>query len=44
MVKNIDVLGVSDDDVIALFNNIEEIRDFNEYEICVCACVIHMYV
>ena len=30
MVKNIDMLGVSDEDVIALFNNIEEIRDFNE--------------
>ena len=30
MVKNIDMLGVSDEDVIALFNNIEEIRDFNQ--------------
>ena len=44
MVKNIDILGVNDDDVIALFNNIEEIRDFNEYDIvcirmCKCVCV-----
>ena len=40
MVKNIDTLSVSDEDVIALFNNIEEIRDFNEYIIvCVCVCV-----
>ena len=51
MVKNIDTLSVSDEDVIALFNNIEEIRDFNEYVIvcvclcvCVCVCVcVHVY-
>ena len=45
MVKNIDMLGVSDEDVIALFNNIEEIRDFNEYVIvCVICLSVHIYV
>jgi len=27
----LDSLGVSDEDILALFNNIEEIKDFNEY-------------
>ena len=26
-----DSLGVTDGDILALFNNIEEIKDFNEY-------------
>jgi len=29
--ENMDSLGVSDEDMLALFNNIEEIKDFNEY-------------
>ena len=33
-----DTLGISDDNLLALFNNIEEIKDFNEY-VTVCACV-----
>ena len=35
MLKKIDHLGVSDEDFLALFNNIEEIKDFNEY-VVVC--------
>ena len=38
MLKNIDKLGISDDDLLALFNNIEEIKDFNEY-VVVCLCM-----
>ena len=37
MLKSIDRLGISDDDLLALFNNIEEIKDFNEY-VAVCLC------
>ena len=44
MLKSMDRLGISDDDLLALFNNIEEIKDFNEYVtlcvfVCVCVCV-----
>jgi len=36
LLENMDSLGVSDEDILALFNNIEEIKDFNEYVgICV---------
>ena len=39
MLKSMDRLGISDDDLLALFNNIEEILDFNEYfTLCVCLC------
>ena len=31
LVENMDSLGVTDGDILALFNNIEEIKDFNEY-------------
>ena len=45
MVKNIDMLSVSDEDVNALFNNIEESRDFNEYVVvCVHMCVFCLSV
>ena len=49
MVKNIDMLSVSDEDVNALFNNIEESRDFNEYVVvcvrmCVCFVCLSVYI
>ncbi|XP_065893857.1 pleckstrin homology domain-containing family G member 1-like isoform X2 [Dysidea avara] len=31
LVENMDSLGVTDGDILALFNNIEEIKDFNEF-------------
>jgi len=31
LMENMDSLGVSDEAMLALFNNIEEIKDFNEY-------------
>ena len=35
LINNMDTLGVTDEDMLALFNNIEEIKDFNEY-VSVC--------
>ena len=31
LINNMDSLGVTDEDMLALFNNIEKIKDFNEY-------------
>ena len=46
MLKSLDRLGISDHDLLALFNNIEEIKDFKEYvtvhvclRVCLCLCV-----